>query len=88
MEGTSLILLGVVLFTVIVLALVVVILLAKSKLVTSGEATVIINDDPEKAVKIPIGSKLLFGLADQQVFIPSACGGQGIIQRIFQCNYP
>ncbi len=77
MEGTSLILLGVVLFTVIVLALVVLILLAKSKLVTSGEATVIINDDPEKAVKIPIGSKLLFGLADQKVFVPSACGGQG-----------
>ncbi len=77
MEGTSLILLGVVLFTVIVLALVVIILFAKSKLVTSGEATVIINDDPEKAVKIPIGSKLLFGLADQKVFVPSACGGQG-----------
>ncbi len=77
MEGTTIILLGVVFFTVIVLALVVLILIAKSKLVTSGEATVIINDDPDKAVKIPIGTKLLFGLADQKVFVPSACGGQG-----------
>ncbi len=77
MSGTTIIILGVVFFTVIVLALVVLILIAKSKLVTEGEATITINDDPEKAVKIPIGSKLLFGLADQGVFVPSACGGQG-----------
>ena len=77
MGPTTIIILGVVFFTVIVLALVVLILFAKSKLVTSGEATIIINDDPEKSVKIPIGTKLLFGLADKQVFVPSACGGQG-----------
>ena len=41
------IILGVVMFTVIVLALVVLILAAKSKLVSSGEITIAINDDPE-----------------------------------------
>ncbi len=77
MEGISLILLGVVLFIVIVIALVVIILLAKSQLVSSGEVEININDDPEKSVKVPVGSKLLFALADKGIFVPSACGGQG-----------
>ena len=42
------ILLGVVMFTLIVLALVLVILFAKSKLVPTGDITISINDDPEK----------------------------------------
>ncbi len=77
MEGFSLIILGVVLFIVIVIALVLIILLAKSKLVSSGEVEININDDPEKSVKVPVGSKLLFALADKGIFVPSACGGQG-----------
>jgi Na+-transporting NADH:ubiquinone oxidoreductase subunit F len=42
------IILGVVMFTVIVLALVLIILLAKSKLVPSGDVTITVNGDPEK----------------------------------------
>ena len=53
------IILGVVMFTVIVLALVVLILAAKSKLVSSGEITIAINDDPEKSVSTTAGGKLL-----------------------------
>ncbi len=66
---------GVILFTAIVLILVGVILFAKSKLVASGTVDVLING--EKTVKIPVGSKLLGGLADNELFIPSACGGGG-----------
>ncbi|TWX70377.1 NADH:ubiquinone reductase (Na(+)-transporting) subunit F [Colwellia sp. C1TZA3] len=73
----EIIILGVSMFTVIVLALVVVILLAKSKLVSSGDVTISINGDPEKAVVTPAGGKLLGALADQGIFIPSACGGGG-----------
>lgn len=77
MEGISLVILGVVMFTLIVLALVVVIIFAKSKLVASGNAEIVINDDPDKTLKVPLGGKLLNVLADREIFIPSACGGGG-----------
>ncbi len=69
------IVLGVSMFTAIVLALVAIILFAKSKLVASGNVTLNIND--EKNVEIPAGGKLLNVLADQKLFISSACGGGG-----------
>jgi len=74
---TQVIILGISMFTAIVLALVLVILFAKSKLVSSGDVTISINGDPEKAVTTAAGGKLLGALADQGIFIPSACGGGG-----------
>ena len=71
------IILGVVMCTVIVLALVVLILAAKSKLVSSGEITIAINDDPEKSVTTTAGGKLLGALAANGIFVSSACGGGG-----------
>ncbi|KGJ90589.1 NADH:ubiquinone reductase (Na(+)-transporting) subunit F [Colwellia psychrerythraea] len=71
------IILGVSMFTTIVVLLVLVILFAKSKLVSSGDVTISINGDPEKAVVTAAGGKLLGALADQGIFIPSACGGGG-----------
>ncbi len=71
------IILGVVMFTVIVLALVVLILAAKSKLVSSGNITIAINDDPEKSVTTSAGGKLLGALAANGIFVSSACGGGG-----------
>lgn len=77
MEGSNLIVLGVIMFTLIVLALVIIILYAKSKLVASGSVKILINDDEEKTLTVPIGGKLLNVLADQHIFVPSACGGGG-----------
>lgn len=71
------IILGVGMFTAIVIALVLVILFAKSKLVADGDVTISINGDPEKAVTTSAGGKLLGALADKGIFIPSACGGGG-----------
>ncbi|MCC5826060.1 NADH:ubiquinone reductase (Na(+)-transporting) subunit F [Alkalimonas sp.] len=71
------IILGVVMFTLVVVALVFIILAAKSKLVASGEVTILINGDPEKAIKTKPGSKLLGVLADKGIFLSSACGGGG-----------
>ncbi len=71
------IILGVSMFTAIVIALVLVILFAKSKLVSSGDVTISINGDPDKAVTTAAGGKLLGALADQGIFVPSACGGGG-----------
>jgi len=69
------IILGVTFFTVIVIALVFVILGAKSKLVAEGNVEIEINH--EKKIHVPIGSKLLTALADNQMFVSSACGGGG-----------
>ncbi len=71
------ILLGVSMFTAIVLALVGIILLARAQLVSSGNVHIGINEDPEKAVDIPAGGKLLNALADKKIFVSSACGGGG-----------
>ncbi|MDJ0749826.1 MAG: NADH:ubiquinone reductase (Na(+)-transporting) subunit F [Woeseiaceae bacterium] len=69
------VLLGVGLFTTVVLLLVFVILVARSRLVATGNVKVIVND--EREISIPVGSKLLQGLADAELFVPSACGGGG-----------
>ncbi|MCG8370731.1 MAG: NADH:ubiquinone reductase (Na(+)-transporting) subunit F [Proteobacteria bacterium] len=69
------VLLGVGLFTAVVLVLVFVILVARSKLVSIGNVTVTING--ERELSMPVGSKLLQGLADADLFVPSACGGGG-----------
>ena len=68
---------GVAIFTVIVLTLVLVILAARSRLVSTGDVTIDINEDPEKAVTTAAGGKLLTTLAGSGVFLPSACGGGG-----------
>ncbi len=69
------IILGVTFFTAIVIALVFVILGAKSKLVAEGNVEIEINH--EKRMHVPIGSKLLTALADNNLFVSSACGGGG-----------
>lgn len=66
---------GVALFTIIVLILVIVILFAKSQLVASGSVNILING--EKTIVGNPGSKLLGALADNKLFVSSACGGGG-----------
>jgi len=67
--------LGVSLFTTIVLGLVGIILFARSKLVATGNVSILVND--EKEIQAPVGSKLLGALADASLFVSSACGGGG-----------
>ena len=69
------IILGVLMFTVTVTVLVSLILIAKSQLVASGLVKVLIND--QKLIEVPAGGKLLSALADNNVFVSSACGGGG-----------
>ncbi|KGY08610.1 NADH:ubiquinone reductase (Na(+)-transporting) subunit F [Vibrio sinaloensis] len=71
------IILGVVMFTLIVLALVLVILFAKSKLVPTGDITISVNGDDSLAIVTQPGGKLLGALAGAGVFVSSACGGGG-----------
>lgn len=71
------IILGVVMFTLIVLALTVMILFAKSKLVNTGDITIDINEDTDKSFTAPAGDKLLNMLSSHGIFVSSACGGGG-----------
>ncbi len=73
----QIILLGMLMFNIVILSLVVVLMFAKSKLVSSGEVSIEVNNDPEKTLKAPAGASLLTTLANQEIYIPSACGGKG-----------
>ncbi|OBU06066.1 NADH:ubiquinone reductase (Na(+)-transporting) subunit F [Morganella psychrotolerans] len=73
----DIIILGVAMFTLIVLALTALILFAKSKLVNTGDIKVEINGDAEKSFEAPAGDKLLNMLSNQGIFVSSACGGGG-----------
>ncbi len=67
--------LGIGLFTAIVLVLVAVILFARSRLVSIGDVSVLVNEDLE--LQVPVGTRLLQGLADAGILVPSACAGGG-----------
>jgi len=64
-------------FIAVILFLVFLVLLAKSKLVASGNIKIEVNDDPQKTLTVPIGGKLLTTLADNKIYLSSACGGKG-----------
>ncbi|MGP4712889.1 NADH:ubiquinone reductase (Na(+)-transporting) subunit F [uncultured Psychrobacter sp.] len=68
---------GVAMFTVIIMGLVAIILAARSRLVSSGDVTIRINEDPANDVVTPAGGKLLQTLASEGIFLSSACGGGG-----------
>ena len=71
------VLLGVGMFTFVVVALVIVLLIAKSQLVSSGKVAITINGNKDSAVQASAGGTLLATLSDQKIFVPSACGGGG-----------
>ena len=68
---------GVALFTVVVMLLVSLILVARARLVSSGDVQIEINGDPERTLTVQAGGKLLNTLADAGIFFSSACGGGG-----------
>ena len=69
------ILTSVVVFLVVILLLVILLLYARKKLTPQGEVKITINE--EKELTVHPGSSLLTTLANNNVFLPSACGGQG-----------
>ena len=71
------ILLGVTGFVIMVVSLVIVLMVARKYLVSSGEVTLLINDDASKSMKVNAGDTLLNTLSARKIFIPSACGGKG-----------
>ena len=66
---------GVIVFFLVTLVLVSVLLYAKKKLTPSGKVKVTINE--EKVLEVESGSSILTTLANNGIFLPSACGGGG-----------
>ena len=64
-------------FTGLILILVGICLFVEAKVVKKGDSRVVINDDEEKSIDTPIGTTLLASLANNGIYIPSACGGGG-----------
>lgn len=75
MESIQVILLGVSMFTAVVLSLVGVILVAKKQLIPEGDVKILINE--QKEITVPRGGKLMGALANEGIFVSSACGGGG-----------
>lgn len=72
---TGPLLIGTVIFLIVTIALVVMLLVAKAKLAPSGPVKININGDKE--ITVNGGSSLLATLANEKIFLPSACGGGG-----------
>ncbi len=73
---TTVILVSIVVFLIITLLLVILLLFAKAKLLPSGNVTIDINNG-EKQLEVATGGTLLSALAEQKIYLPSACGGKG-----------
>ncbi|HIJ65333.1 MAG TPA: NADH:ubiquinone reductase (Na(+)-transporting) subunit F [Candidatus Hydrogenedentes bacterium] len=69
--------LGVMMFTGVILSLVCLLMAARSRLVATGDVAVTINDDADNMLRVAAGGTLLSALAEHKIFIPSACGGKG-----------
>ena len=70
------ILFAVIVFVIVTLILVALLLFIKTKLTPSGTVKININEG-SKIVEVTPGGNLLSTLAEQKIFLPSACGGKG-----------
>ncbi|MBQ6300476.1 MAG: NADH:ubiquinone reductase (Na(+)-transporting) subunit F [Bacteroidales bacterium] len=73
---TNTILAAILVIVVVTLLLVALLLFIKIKLTPSGTVKIDINDG-KKVLDVPQGGSLLNTLAEQKIFLPSACGGKG-----------
>ena len=75
MSTTSIILLSIAVFLIVVLIPVTILVFVRKKLAPQGKVKININD--EKEIEVEPGNSLLATLANEQIFLPSACGGGG-----------
>ena len=73
--NTTVIVLAAAVFSSIIILLVAMLMVAAKRLVNSGAVKLTING--EREVEVDAGGTLLNVLQDQQLFLPSACGGGG-----------
>jgi len=68
---------GMIVFTGVIMALVLILNFAGNKLLPQGEVNILINEDNDSVLKTKPGDTLLSVLSNQNLYLPSACGGQG-----------
>lgn len=73
----SIYLISTIVFVVVLLVLVVILLALESTIAPQGRRKIAINDDPAKTLDVPAGATLLNALAQNQIYLPSGCGGGG-----------
>lgn len=73
----DLILLSMSVFTGVILVLVLILNFAESKLLPQGDVTISINGDSTRGITTRPGGTLLSVLANETIYLPSACGGGG-----------
>jgi len=66
-----------VVFTGVILVLVLILNFAESKLLPQGDVTISINGDSTRGITTRPGGTLLSVLANETIYLPSACGGGG-----------
>lgn len=70
-------LIGVLFFTGLILLLVILLNFIGDKLLPQGNVDIEINEDKEKSISVRPGQSLLNAFTSNDIFLPSACGGQG-----------
>ena len=75
MNLTTTLILSIAVFLGIVLLLVALLLIVRNKLMPKGKVKITING--KKELEVQPGNSLMSTLADEKVFLPSACGGKG-----------
>ena len=68
-------LIGTIVFSSVIMLLVGLLLLVEAKVVLKGDRSVMINNDTDKILQVDSGTSLLKALSNNNIFIPSACGG-------------
>ncbi len=68
---------AVLVFSAVILALAFGLMSARKQLVPQGDVSIIVNGESNEPIKVSPGGTLLSALSDQNVFLPSACGGGG-----------
>lgn len=68
---------GALAFTAVILLLTFGLLYAQMKLVPQGDVKIVVNGDESHPILVKPGSSLLSTLSNQNLFLPSACGGGG-----------
>lgn len=68
---------AVLVFVVVILLLSMMLIEARKKLVPQGNVKIVVNGDEENPLMVQPGSSLLTVLSDNNIFLPSACGGGG-----------
>ena len=87
LAGLQTILMATFVFTLVILALSLMLIVARQKLVAQGDVKIIINGNEDAPLFVKQGSSLLSSLADNNIFLPSACGGGGTC-AMCECHVP